>query len=762
MKHIAFFICLLTALPCYSQTWVPTLEANQTKLFVRINKYDTERYNLLLEREKVQVISNNQLIKFQNSEWDITRKITPLEKTGQYQIDVTFKCLSGTLNQASLSVDLEFADWKESNYVLMPAAVYNGNRYEAVQMDYSPFFVSQSQIGLDKPILLSDQPRLNYKDGYSRIQERSGSMSLPSVGWHSPTSKKGFLMHFSQGNNLGDYGVDIEENKGRTKATISLTSPVVREIRLHSMAHRGDVFSADVASKDVPANFKKGDKCTISFTANFFDSPDIQSLYDKLKEVRIKNYPSPESPDLMPFSKVFETVEKHKNLENWQKEGYYSTAPITGLGSAWQWQPGWCGGLLTLFPLLAEGTSQTKSRVVTNLNWLYPQGMSPSGFYFDNRKDGEFISSKDSKPYGKDLLLTRKNADAVYYALKLFALMEQSGIPVKQEWKNANSVALKVQLGTWYKHGQLGQYVNQQTGELIVGSGAGASIFIAALCEEYKQTKDKNMLEVAVAIGEYFNKKYVTTGLTFGAPSDAMQSFDSEASYALLESFVELYEATQDKKWLTISKNMASQFATWVTAYDFKFPAHTDYGKLDIRSNGTVFANTQNKTSCGGICTHSGIALLKLYRATQDSFHLNLLKDIAHAIPQMMSWPEHQIPGYNDGWIFERCNMTDFDYGIGMATAGSSWAESAMLLTAIELPGIYVNKDAKKVFVLDHVNAKLVGSSELEISNPTKYEAVVKLLAETNDEMLKPLGQNAFLKWRKVTVPAGKTITVSL
>ena len=748
---------MLTVCSGYAQSWTSDLTANQAKLFVRINQYDTDRYNLLLERKRVAINADNQILTFKGSNWKISRKIKLLEKPGKYQVDITFRCLSGKLNQASVSVDVDFANWSQDNYVLMPAAVYNGNRYEAVQMDYSPFFVSQSQMGLDKPILLSDQPRLNFRVGYSRIQERSGSMSLPSIAWHSVASKKGFLLCFQQANNYGDYGVDIEENKGRTKATISLTSPVVREIQRHSMTRMDELPSTDAT-----ANFKQGDVCTISFIVSFFNSPDVQSLYEELKEVRSKNYPSSEAPDLIPFSKVFQIIEEHKNIENWQKEGYYSTAPIIGPGSTWQWQPGWCGGLLTLHPLFAAGTTQTKERIVKNLDWLYPKGIAPSGYYFDNRKDGQFVSSKESKPFGKDLLLTRKNADAVYYALKLFDLMEKSGMPVKEEWKKANNEALKVQLETWYKHGQLGQYVNQQTGELIVGNSPGAAIFIAALCEAFRQTNDSKMMEAAAAIGDYFNEAFVIKGLTFGAPSDALQSFDSEASYALLESFTELFEITNDEKWLKIAENMAAQFASWVVAYDFKFPANTDYAKLDIRSNGTVYANTQNKTSCGGICTHSGIALLKLYRATQDPFYLNLLKDIAHAIPQMMSWPEHPMPGYHDGWIFERCNMTDWDNGIGMATAGSSWAESSMLLSIIELPGIYINKDAQKVFVLDHVNASFNKRGALEITNTTQYEAVVKVFAETKDQMQKPLVQNAFLNWQKVIVPAGKTVTVTL
>lgn len=727
------------------------LNVPNMNLKARFNHYDPDRYNLLLERKQIEIGNESGKIDFKSSNWQITRQTKSLEK-GKYKVDITFKCLSGEIKDASLSVDFVFSEWSKENFVLLPAAAYNGNRYEAVQMDYSPFYISQSQMGLNKPILISDQPRLNFRDGYSRIQERSGAMSLPSIGFHSPGNQQGFWLCFKQANEFGDYGVDIEENKGRTKATISLTSPVVREKYRHSMTRMDEI-----PSTDQPAHFKQGDVCTFSFIISSFASADVQSLFNELKDIRTKHYPSPEAPDLIPFSKVVQIIEKHKNLDNWQTEGYYSTAPIYGPGSGWQWQPGWCGGLLTLYPLFAEGANETKNRVIQNLNWLYPQGISPSGYYFDNRKNDKFVSSKDSKPFGKDLLLTRKNADAVYFALKLFDLLKKQNIAVKEEWSKANLQALNAQLQTWMKHRQLGQYVNQQTGELVVGGTPGAAVFVAALCEAYRQYSNSDYLEVAKQMADYLNDQYLSKGLAYGGPSDAMQSFDSEAAYAMLESFTELYELTLDSKWLTIARNAANQFASWVVAYDYKFPPETDYGKLDMRSTGTVYANTQNKTSCGGICTHSGIALLKLYRATSDRFYLNLLRDIAHTIPQFMSRSDRQLPGYKDGWIFERCNMTDWEKGIGVATAGSTWAESAMLLTVTELPGVYVNKSTKEVFAIDHVEARLNKNGQLEITNPTQYDAVVKVLAETKEQMAKPLGQNAFLGWEKVEVKAGKT-----
>jgi hypothetical protein len=747
-------IGLLFVQAVFGQNFSAVLQSNGCLLSARLNHYDPDRYNLLLERKRVEISGENQNIEFRGSQWQIFRQVKPLEKPGIYQIEVIFKCLSGGVDNASVSVDFDFDNWSKDNYVLMPGAVYNGNRYEAVQMDYSPFFNSQSQMGLDKPQIISDQPRLNFRDGYSRIQELSGSMSLPSIGFQSPPTSKGCWLFFQQANKLGDYGVDIEENKGRTKAIITLSSPLVREL-----VKAQDMRMDKAPSNDQPANFKSGDEVTISFSIDFFNAPNIQALYNELTYIRQKHNPSPKLHPLIPFSAAYSIIAKHQNNEFWNTtENYYGTQSVT------DWQPAWVGGLNTTFAFLAEGDDSTRFRSQETLNWLYQKGMAPSGSYYDIKRNGVFTSSKAPKPFGENLTLTRKQAEAIYYAFKQFSLLKMQGKNVSNEWIKGNQGALDVLLSVWKKHSRLGMWINQVNGDLVIGNSTSGGIFPAALCEAAAFTGDRTYIETAKEIGEYYYQNYVTKGLVYGGPGDALQSFDSESSYGLLESFTNLYETTGDRKWLQYSEEMAAQFASWVVAYDYQFPANSIMGKMRLQTAGTVYANTQNKHTAPGICTHSGIALLKLYRATQNPDYLNMLCTIAGTIPQYMSFPGHEIPGYKTGWISERINMTDWQSSppIGGVMQATCWDETSMLLSAVELPGVYVNRETHEVFAIDHVEAKLNKKGQLEITNPTPYDAVLKVLAETREQMAKPLGQNAFLGWKKVSIPAGKSVTVNM
>ena len=81
------------------------------------------------------------------------------------------------------------------------------------------------------------------------------------------------------------------------------------------------------------------------------------------------------------------------------------------------------------------------------------------------------------------------------------------------------------------------------------------------------------------------------------------------------------------------------------------FSKSSTLGKLGKTTTGVVWANTQNKHGASGICTHSGLALLRLYRATGKVEYLYRLQAITKAIPQHLSTKENPIPGMKYGWI---------------------------------------------------------------------------------------------------------------
>ena len=180
---------------------------------------------------------------------------------------------------------------------------------------------------------------------------------------------------------------------------------------------------------------------------------------------------------------------------------------------------------------------------------------------------------------------------------------------------------------------------------------------------------------------------------------------------------------------------------------------------------GAVWASIQNKHAAPGICCASGDYLFKLFRATGDANYADLIRDIQHAHAEAVNIPPGHITTNNlVGSSMERIQPSDAE---GKGSIGNfintrnSWTETDGMLMALELPGIYVQTDIKKVTVFDHVVAKLIGQRDgqilLEVKNPTSFDASVAVFAENSEQAQKPLGYTAFVKWPKFGIKAGQT-----
>ena len=726
------------------------------KLRFAVQQYDHSLYNKMINRTVVAAVGNEQLLKTTTDEWSITTEKKVVSVDGNtLEYTVTFKLTKGYEKSTDVLVELDFENWSKDNYVLLPAAAYNGNRFESRRIPYSPKLNDARDIGKDKPIIISDVPRLNIGDGLSQIQERSGAMALPCIGFQSVADKKGFFLNTVQRNEFGDFGMNIEESADRQQALISLCSPLVRERSKYLICDN------QAPSNDLPADFKKGDEVKFRFRVYNFEASKIQSVFDKYLLIRKDLCPATEIIPQLPFSTCYDLLEKKFNAENFVPEwGYYSV----GMRSMFlqDWQIGWTGGMISTYPLLFSDNEQTRKNVISNFDWLFPNGISPSGFFWDSGEKGnKWYGGDIRKPQAKNWHLIRKSADALYYIIKQFDLMKYQDITIKPVWENGTRGVADAFVKLWQNNNQFGQFVDSQTGAIAVGGSSGAGLAPAALLMASAYYKEKKYEVVALESAQALYDNFVQKGISCGGPGDALQNPDSESLYGLLESFAVLYEMTGDKKWLTYACETAAQFSTWVMSYDYVFPKECLFGQLNMKTTGAVFANTQNKHGSPGICTHSGLALLRIYRATGNPVYLELLKDIARSIPQYMSRPDRPIKGMHDGWMNERVSTTDWFEGIGEIFPGSTWAETDLMLTIKELPGVYVDLEKQTVTIFDQVQAELISgkanSARLKISNPTKSVAYITLLAESAKDKLKPWTENRFYGKKGIELKPGET-----
>ncbi len=208
-----------------------------------------------------------------------------------------------------------------------------------------------------------------------------------------------------------------------------------------------------------------------------------------------------------------------------------------------------------------------------------------------------------------------------------------------------------------------------------------------------------------------------------------------------------------------IKKKVTSQKAP----YDFSWPQGAEFGRLNMSTLGTVFANVQNKHSAPGICTLSGDTLFKLYRATGNSVYLELMRDIAHSLPQYVSRRDRAIRSSEggrelpSGWVNERVNLSDWEGEamVGGVFYGSCWSEVSVMLTYAEIPGLYVQPDIGFFLTTDHIEVERTDRSDerfsLLVHNPTEFKATVKIFSEFSTDMSTPLGQNGLYDCQRET-----------
>ena len=683
---------------------------------------------------------------------------------GSFEIMVTFKLLEGNDVEAIVGLSFEFGSWQETNYVFMPAAVYQGNDFAVNPMPYPPIWRDEADFRVDMPVTITDMPRLNRES--PKLVCNTGELATPCMAYYSPTQQRGALVFTEQQTRLGNSGLSVELGEGGGTARFSVTAPCLRELR-QGLCER-------LPSEDLPASWKAGDELKLRVLVRFFTADRLQGLFDHFCELRKALHPQ-SAAHCLPFTAALRIIEEKYNRENWvEDDGYYKMAPnydttfeVAEEPLCFLWQLGWVGGGQATLPLLFDGGEVSRNRVLKNLGMIFDRTQVASGFFLGLGDGRNFFSDGFDRPWPHEMHMVRKSADWLYFSIKQFDLMEKTGAEVPPAWNEAVRRLADAFVTLWETYGQFGQFINVQTGAILVGGSCAGGIAPAGLAMAASWFEEPRYLEVAQSAGKHYYETYVLHGITNGGPGEILSCPDSEAAFALIESFVKLFETDGDSYWLTAARDTVRQAATWVVSYDYEFPETSDLAKCGAHSTGSVCANIQNKHSAPSICTLSGESLFRLWRVTKDPLALELLHDIAHGIPQYLSREDRPLSDrMQPGWMCERVNMSDWEGAgnVGGNLYGSCWPEVSMMLTAIEIPGLYVQPDTGFVHVFDHVVCSDVihqdGSVRLKLTNPTDFDADLKVMSESSSNCLIPLGLNPLYSTRRILVPAGASVEV--
>ena len=683
--------------------------------------------------------------------WEVIRSESGSDGRKVYSFTFTARC---DMQQAGVAVAFDERAWSSDNYVMIPSSVYNGNRQRIVNREYATGLDKTDYFRRDLALTSNPIPQLSPEFGAeSRLEVLTNNAATPAIAYLERSQKRGTILLTDQGiewnSQILDNALIVEESKDRSTASFVISAPGVRE--------KKPEFIGFSQSPDRGINVRKGDQITLRITKLTFYCESVPELLDQFMQQRKSHTGGPAPRNLMPMSEVLDRMVKNIDERYYQGEKWEYYCPENA-----DWMSyGWIGGLMNTYPVLALGDAEHERRVRNTFNFALPRAKGKSGYYYDVLgADGEVLY-RDAAVQMKGIGLTRKNADILYWMVKQFNLLKSQGKAnvIRPEWEKEVKALADAFISTWKKEGTWGNYVQVETGNVAVFNTTGGAMAVAGLALAARYYNKPVYLEVARAAAKVYYNDFALVGFTSGGCGDILQNADSETAIALTTSLITLYEATGEAAYLKQAKDLANLCATWTVSYCYQLPKETPLAKLGANLTGAVWASTQNKHGAPGFCTQSGDALFKIYRATGDTLYAGLLRDVIHA---------HAEGIQPNGKITERLTYCDADSRGGRGDGGKTgWNETNGAMMALEIPGIYVRTDLPEVYVFDHVTAEIVRQDEsqirLKISNPTKFDATVTILAENQKQAQKPLGDNAFLNWtEKVKVKAGKSLLYTI
>lgn len=690
-------------------------------------------------------------------------------KEGEKEVFCLHMKMNGeTEYPVSLALAAEKESFDQEEYIFFPAAVYDGNRLESCYLPYPPYHSEKTADGWKS--VITDIPHLDSKGEKSRIQLRSGDMSTPTVGFYDKNQKEAFLM-LAKHREAEEYtGFAVERQDEKESFIVSV--PAVREEIKYFFGELPDGSgfypTSKMASDDRGILLKKGEELELTVVVFRFPAENLTDFFKGFRERREELETGSDYASI-PFSKAYDTVKKKYIEKNFTEEGYYRVGTENDAPPSY-WQAGWVGGGMNTWPFLQEDCGTARKQALSTVRFIVEKLQRENGWYIPMYAEGK-IYGDDFRDTDRPVLLVRKDADLLYFLLKQVMYLEAQGEDTQEISRSIYRQA-EAFVRLYEKNGQIGQFIDMEKETLIQGDTACGAMAPAAMALASEYFGEERFLKTAEALGELYQREYLEKGFLNGGPGEICQAPDSESAFAFLESCVQLYETTGKETWLKAAEEAFELAVTWVISYDFAFPEESTAFKMGAHTMGTVFANAQNKHSAPGICTLSGNSMLKLYRFTGDKKYLQWLGRISHALSQFVSLPERPVntlagkplpPGYFN----ERVQTSDWEgkETIGEFLYGSNWPETTMLLTYVEVPGIYLDLDRGILKCFDHVQAKVApdqdGKVFLNIVNPTIYDAKINLLIDHSKTDGK-LGHLYYEKMQKIQINTGEKKKIPL
>ena len=328
------------------------------------------------------------------------------------------------MDSCGVAVAFDRAGWSSDNYVMLPSAVYGGNRQRIVSRAYATGLDRTDYYRKDLALTSNPIPQLSPEFGAkSRLELLSCNVATPAMAVLDRHRSTGTIYITAQGlpqeNEVKDFGLIVEESPDRSMASFVVSAPGVRELKPE--------FIGFSSSPDRGIKVSKGDTLTVAVNEIRFNCPDVPSLLGRFMAER-KNIPATkpsEVRNLIPMSRVMKLMmadidDRYLDRDTTQ---YYCPENADWMSY------GWIGGLMNTYPALALGDAEHLRRVVNTFDFGLSHGEGKSGYFYDTVGSDGNVLRRDAAAAENipDIALTRKNADMLYWPVKQFMLMKKQG-----------------------------------------------------------------------------------------------------------------------------------------------------------------------------------------------------------------------------------------------------------------------------------------------------------------------------------------------
>ena len=203
------------------------------------------------------------------------------------------------------------------------------------------------------------------------------------------------------------------------------------------------------------------------------------------------------------------------------------------------------------------------------------------------------------------------------------------------------------------------------TSEVLNPSGSATYSPPPLLIAMSKVTGDRKYLESAIRAGEYLWANYGTRGIYDGGAVDASSvelATDKEAGMLSMEAFLDLYEATNEAKWLSRARSAADYTESWIWIWNVPMPADANNEEIHWKK-GVPTIGVQGITARGAGGTDEYLdwatpLYAKLYKLTKDTHYLDVARILLHNTKSMLALPGRTYGMLGPGWQQEHWQMS--------------------------------------------------------------------------------------------------------